>query len=538
MLLFVKIILSTKPQPTIDDACIIIIDGLSRKIDRKKGGSHMQTYITKLEKLDNKLNALVFSEALIFWDAATLAPKNSVKGRSQALIHMSEFYYNTLINDDVKELLSKLDLNRSELEPLVLSRLDYFKEEFNQISCIPIDEYAAFKGLQALSGDAWEKAKETNDYALFEPYLQQIIDFKIKYIGYRNLGGHPYNTLLNEFEKGLTVEIADQFFSELRSVIVPLVKSIKNSGISYNSPFENIAYSIKGQKEFSQILLDKLGFNKDSGILAESMHPFTMNLTPDDVRITTIYDENNILSSIYSTIHECGHALYEQNISKELGFSRLATGTTMGIHESQSRIYENNIARTLVFWETYLPDLKKIYKEELKDATPLDCFRASNDVKASFVRIEADELTYSLHIMVRYELEKQIMEGKLSAKELPKAWNDLYQSYLGITPSNDTEGILQDVHWSDGLFGYFPSYALGSAYAAQFEQAMGKEFDVKKAIADDKLSLIKDWLNTNIHQYGSTKTPAQLIQSATGEAFDPKYFIDYLVKKFSALYNL
>ncbi len=263
-----------------------------------------------------------------------------------------------------------------------------------------------------------------------------------------------------------------------------------------------------------------------------------MNLSRDDVRITTHYYDDNVLSSIYSTIHECGHAIYEQNVGENLGFSRIATGTTMGIHESQSRIYENNVGRSEIFWQSYLPLLRKEFPDQLATVDARTCYLGSNDVHPSLIRIEADELTYSLHIMVRYQLEKEIMEGKLEAKDLPGAWNKLYEEYLGLTPPDDARGVLQDVHWSEGLFGYFPSYALGSAYAAQFEAAMNKDFDVKDAIAKDELGKIKDWLNDKIHKYGATKTPAQIILSATGEDFNPDYFINYLVNKFTDIYDL
>lgn len=368
--------------------------------------------------------------------------------------------------------------------------------------------------------------------------MQKVIEFQRKYVTYRNLGGHPYNTLLHDYERGLTVEVADAFFNELRAVIVPLLKKITDKGLVIDSPFEGVDFSIEGQKAFSDQILDKMNFNKDSGIIAESVHPFTMNITREDVRITTAYQADYPLSSIYSTIHECGHGLYEQNIGDYIGFSKVATGTTMGIHESQSRIYENNIGRSEAFWNVYFPMIKDIFPEQLKEATAKSCYRASNNVKTSLVRIEADELTYSLHIMVRYELEKAIFEGKLDAKDLPKAWNDKYEEYLGLRPTSDATGVLQDVHWSEGLFGYFPSYALGSAYASQFEVAMNKSFDFTGAVERDDLSQINVWLKENIHQYGSTKTPEEIILSATGEAFNPKYFTDYLVSKYTDLYNL
>lgn len=498
----------------------------------------MEHTIQQLKELDHRLFALTFSQSLISWDAATLAPKNSVEGRASALMSLSEYYYNTLINEDVATLLKNLEASRDQLDELSKDKLDFFKEEYDRIACIPIKEYTDYQGLQARASKAWENAKDQSDFTLFEPFLQQVMDFQIKYVAYRGKGGHPYNTLLNDYERGLTVEVADQFFVKLREAIVPLVKKIQSTERNFTSPFKDVNFPSAGQEAFSSAILDKLGFNKDSGIIAESVHPFTLNLSRDDVRITTHYYEDNLLSSVYSTIHECGHALYEQNVAKTLGFSKLATGTTMGIHESQSRIYENNLARSEVFWNTYLPLLQKEFPDQLGNVDARTCYLGSNDVRPTLIRIEADELTYSLHIMVRYEIEKRILSGQLKAKDLPQVWNDLYEEYLGVRPENDSEGILQDVHWSEGLFGYFPSYALGSAYAAQFEVAMNKEFDVKEAIRSDNLSKIKEWLNEHIHRYGATKTPAEIILSATGEDFNPDYFINYLVDKYSDIYGL
>ncbi len=495
-------------------------------------------YMNQLNKLDRQLNALGFCQNLVFWDAATLAPKNAVTPRGTALAEVSELYYNLFITPETDTLLNSLEASKESLTKDEQIKVDFFRELYDQTACIPVGEYAAFSKLKTESSAAWENAKASGDFSTFEPYLQQVIDFQRKYIHYRDLGGHPYNTLLNDYEKGLTVETADLFFDQLRQTIVPLLKKITEKNKQTPAFFTDATYSIDGQKAFSQLILDKMNFNLESGIIAESVHPFTLNMDPNDVRITTTYQEDYALSSIYSTIHECGHGLYEQNISEDIGFSKLATGTSMGIHESQSRIYENNVGRSLAFWQAYFEDLRQFFPEQLKEATPKACYEASNNVKASLIRIEADELTYSLHIMIRYELEKAIFEGVLEAKDLPEAWNKKYHDYLGLTPSNDAEGVLQDVHWSEGLFGYFPSYALGSAYACQFEAAMNKEFSVKEAITSDNLDQINQWLKEHIHRFGCMKTPDEIIQYATNEPFNPQYFLDYLVEKYSDLYAL
>ena len=271
--------------------------------------------------------------------------------------------------------------------------------------------------------------------------------------------------------------------------------------------------------------------------MKESVHPFTWNTSPEDVRLTTKYLENYVFSSIYSTIHELGHATYEQQISTDLDDTLLNGGTSMGIHESQSRFYENNIGRSLAFWQTHFDKFKSLFPKQLKTYNAEDMYKAANHVEASLIRIEADELTYPIHIMLRYDIERMLLNGQANVEELPNIWNDTIEKYLGVRPTNNREGVLQDVHWSGGMLGYFPTYALGSAYSAQIYYAMKKELDVEACIRNRELSKINTWLKDKIHQYGSSKTPKELMEMVSGEAFNPKYYVQYLKEKFSKIYN-
>lgn len=487
----------------------------------------------QLDQLDLNLASITYAQSLIFWDAATAAPKNSVEHRSLALTGLSTYYYNTLVSESTKKCLDELERHHSAMDTFYLSKWRFIRDLYNELAAIPVDEYAAFKGLQAKSSAAWEEAKKAKDFSIFEPFLQQVIDYKRRMIQYRGYKDHPYNLLLDDHEKNLTVVTTDQFFDTLREELVPIIKQIHDNPPKEVNPFPIGPFTKEQQWSFSKHLMDLLGFNQDSGILALSEHPFTLNLSASDVRITTHFYENDLLSGVTSTIHECGHALYEQNINKDFGLSLLATGTSMGIHESQSRFYENNLGRSMNFWESFYPQLVAKFPDAFSDYDLEDFYAHLNRVKNTLIRIDADELTYSLHIMIRYELEKAIFENKLEAKDLPQAWSDKYESYMGIRPSNDAEGVLQDVHWSEGLFGYFPSYALGSAYACQFEAAMKKELSIEDCLKDCNLAPIKDWLTDKIYQYGATKTPDQLLIDVTGEPFNPKYFLDYLKNKYT-----
>jgi len=496
-----------------------------------------QQYMEQLETLDIRMSSLTYTSALMGWDSMTLASKKGVDARSSVIGNMSELFFTSLINDEVKEMLDYLTEHKSELDETIAAKVRLYLKDYNEIMKIPKDEYAAYQALISKSNLAWEEAREKNDFSIFAPYLDQVLKAKKKFVKYRGYEGHPYNTLLDDYEDGLTVEAADEFFSNLKAKIVPLVKRIQAKEAPKNA-FLDLTYDISKQKEYSKYMMEVLNFRMDCGCLAESAHPFTMNLSREDVRITTKFYEKDLLSSISSTIHETGHALYEQNISPDFGVSILTSGTSMGIHESQSRLYENNFGRSLPFWHKHYGRLQDLYPEQLGNISVEDFQKSLNTVKPSLIRIDADEVTYPLHVMVRYEMEKMIMSDDVNVDELPRLWNDKYEEYLGVRPETDSDGILQDVHWSEGLFGYFPSYALGSAYASQFEFYMRKDIDVDALLASGDMAPILKWLSEKIHVYGSSKIPSEIIEGATGEKFNPKYFVDYLETKYSAIYDL
>ena len=288
------------------------------------------------------------------------------------------------------------------------------------------------------------------------------------------------------------------------------------------------------QREFCEYLRDVMCFDKTRGIMKESEHPFTSGFGTDDVRITNHYYEDSLVSSIFSAIHETGHATYEQQCDKSLNGTFSGGGASLGLHESQSRFYENIIGRSRAFWEVHYTKLQKLFRKELKDVS-LDEFVAYiNRAETSFIRTEADELTYPLHVMLRYEIEKKVISGELEVKDLPRYWNDKFTEYFGITPPTDTLGVLQDVHWAYGNFGYFPTYALGSAIASQLYHHMSKDFDVEQSLKDGTTKRINEWLKEHVHKYGSSKYPDEILRLATGgEDFDPNYYVDYLIDKYS-----
>jgi carboxypeptidase Taq len=483
-----------------------------------------------------KQHAYGYVMRVVGWDSATEAPKKAFARRAEMQGVISGELFKLSTDKEFVEVVNGLFERLDELDDIDQRQIKYAKRDLDKILKIPQEDFVEYNKLVNLSQRLWEDAKAEDDFELFRPNLEKIIEFKKKFVEYYEVDDHPYNVLLDDFEEGMNMEIYDAFFNTLKEEIVPFIKEVLTNGKPLDDAFLNQPFAASKQKEFSEYLMEQLCFDKDAGLIKESVHPFTWNTHPSDVRFTTRYLEDLLLSSIFASIHELGHATYEQQIDEKYNDTNLGSGTSMGIHESQSRFYENIVGRSKEFWEVHYPKMQEIFKEELKDVSLEDFYRATNKVEASFIRVEADELTYPLHIMVRYEIERMLMTGEVEVKDLPEVWNAKYVEYLGIEPKNNTEGVLQDVHWSAGLIGYFPTYALGSAYAAQFYYAMKKEFDVEETIRNNDIKKINAWLKEKIHQFGKSKTPDELLLEVTGEPFDAKYYVQYLKEKYTKLY--
>lgn len=335
------------------------------------------------------------------------------------------------------------------------------------------------------------------------------------------------------------VDTIDKVFGELRDQLIPLVKEVTDSPHQPKTDFLYHNFPRANQEALSLEILKEIGYDFEAGRLDETVHPFAIGINPNDVRVTTKYNEKDFRVALFGTIHEGGHALYEQNISQELIGTPLASGTSMGIHESQSLFWEKFVGKNYGFWERNYKLLKKHSVGQFGDVSLEDFYFAINQAKQSLIRIESDELTYCLHIILRYELEKALMAGHITVAELPQIWNDKMEEYLGVRPSNDGEGVLQDVHWSFGAFGYFPSYALGYIYSAQIKEAMLKEVtNFDDLIRTGDFAPIRQWLTKNVHQHGKMKQPAEIIHSITGTGIDSKPLINYLTEKYRRLYKI
>jgi carboxypeptidase Taq len=484
-----------------------------------------------------KMTAYYEAISLMYWDLRTGAPKQGVEQRSEVIGVLSSEVFKMSTSDEMASYIA--ELSNRELDEITKKTVDECKKEYDRNKKIPAEEYKEYVILQSKAESVWEEAKATSNFKLFQPYLEKLVDTNKRFIEYWGYEGNKYNTLLEMYEPGVTVEVLDQVFGELREKIVPLVKKISESNHKPVTDFLFNNFSKEKQKEFSLQILKQMGYNFQAGRLDETVHPFAMGLNPGDVRVTTNYNEQDFRVAVFGTIHEGGHALYEQNISGKLVGTPLCSGTSMGIHESQSLFYENFVGRHHSFWK-HNYGLLKTYADGQFDSVDIeDFYRAINESKPSFIRIEADELTYPLHVIIRYEIEKGLFNDEIEVKDLPAIWNEKYQEYLGIRPNDDANGVLQDVHWSGGSFGYFPSYALGYMYAAQLKNAMLKDIPhFNQLLEDGNLLPIKEWLTENVHQYGKLKKPLEILKDVTGEGLNASYLVDYLYEKFTKVYQL
>ena len=493
--------------------------------------------IEKLDKLQQTSAAYNHAMGVLYLDATTAAPSDSWEGRGKTMEVLSQLIYDLMANPENGELLSYLESEMDQLTPIQRRQVEVLRKNYDQMFKIPAQEYVAYNVLINDAQSIWAKAKNENDFNSFCPYLEQIVDYNRRFAAYYNPGKAPYDALLNEYEEGITMDVLDRFFSQLRAVIVPLLAKIRNAD-AVDDSFLFRHYPVESQRRFSDYLMEILGIDRRYCAIAETEHPYTTNFNNHDVRITTHYYEDNVASSMYSVIHEGGHALYELGADSQYNFTILSGGVSMGIHESQSRFYENLIGRSFAFIQAIFPRMQSFFPEQLFDVTPEQFYKAVNKAEASLIRTEADELSYCLHIMVRYEIEKQLIGGTLKVSEVPNAWSRLYKEYLGVDVPNDAQGCLQDSHWSGGMIGYFPSYALGSAYGVQMLHNMKRELgEVYVDVARGDLSRITGWLRDKIHCHASFHKPMDLFQAICGE-FDASYYTEYLTEKFTTLYNL
>jgi len=500
--------------------------------------------LSNLKKSARELYLLNRTQAVVSWDQETQMPDAANEERAEQLALLEGIMHQKLTSPEVGRLLSALGAEEGRPEgkgDFAVEDKAFVREmyrNYSRASKLPESLVTEMARQTGLAHTSWVNARKNADFSLFEGNLEKIIELnreKADKIGYKE---HPYDALLDEYEPYMTASQVEGVFGPLGEKLSDLTARIAASK-QVDTSFIEKKYPVELQDKFGRSVIDKMGFPMDRGRLDISAHPFTTNLGTNDVRITTRYDEELVLSGLFSNIHESGHALYELGIGENIQGNILAEGVSLGIHESQSRFWENVIGRSKPFWEVFYPEFQKLFGEQTKGVGLDDFHKAVNKVAPSFIRVEADEVTYSLHVILRFEIEKAMLSGDIKVSSLPDEWNRRMKDLLGIVPADDAEGVLQDVHWAAGLIGYFPTYALGNLYAAQFSNSMKSGIgDLDDVIRTGKFGKILGWLRENIHQYGMVYPADELCRRVTGENLNPDYFTDYLEKKYGEIYGL
>ncbi len=477
------------------------------------------------------------AESLMGWDQETYMPPNGIHMRARAQGSLSGLIHDRLTETkfvQTIERLQEIELNGDEAVNVSLTA-----RQLKRSIGIPRQLVTEMSETTSLGHEAWIASRNESDFGIFIPWLEKIIDQKRQLADLIGYEGSVYNALIDEYEPSATVESIMPLFQQLKSELVPLVNAISELKIRPAEGILDREFDISKQELLGRLIISDMGFDMKSGRLDVAVHPFCSGTSPDDVRLTTRYDKLWLPSSLFGSMHEAGHGLYEQGLPSEVKGDPVGQSISLGIHESQSRMWENLVGRSRAFWNYYFPKLQMIFPSVVDDLDVEQFYRAINQVVPSFIRVEADEVTYNLHIIVRLELEVALFDNHLSVKELPEAWNEKIEKYFGIVPQMDKYGILQDVHWSLGHFGYFPTYTLGNLYAAQFFTKLCDDMpEVFDRISQGHLIDVKNWLNENIHSYGSRLTAEELVQNVTGRPLSTEDFTNYLKKKFNSLYNL
>ena len=494
-----------------------------------------------------KLTVLGTTAALAGWDMQTYMPAKGIGLRSEQLSLMSILYHQALTDPKVAELLDMIERSKeyADLNDMQKRNVHLMRKGFDETSKIPEALVAKMSKQETVTFDAWRKAKASKDFQAYAPELSKMIELKKEAAQIlMDVKGTKttYDAFLDSYEPGITADKIDEVFSGMRVGLVKIIDKVKSSGVKPVTAFLDRTVPVEAQKKISAEAMRFLGFVTEGdaagGRLDEAEHPFTTGYY-SDVRITTHYYPNRFSSSIYSVMHEAGHALYEQGIPQDWIYQPIGSPCSYGIHESQSRYVENMIGRSPEFLSFMLPRLKKMTGKALTGIKTADFVSAVNVIEPSKIRIEADEATYGLHIIIRFEMEKDIMSGKLSIDELPAAWNERYDKYLGMKIENDSEGVMQDVHWSGGSFGYFPSYALGNIYGGMFLDKMDKDLPSwRDDIKAGNYQPVRQWSATNIHSQGNLYDPADLVKNVTGQDLNIRPFIKYLERKCEYVYGV
>ncbi|ATC64524.1 carboxypeptidase [Nibricoccus aquaticus] len=472
---------------------------------------------------------------LLGWDEQVNLPADSVAHRAAQHAALAETAHAALSDPKIGELLAVLEAQVKTLTSDQQIVVRWARRDYDRATKLPA-EFVREKAEQGSRGyHAWAEAKKNADFASYAPVLEKNLELAKREAGYLGQAAAPYDYMIDKHDPGMSAAVIEKLFDELKAGLVPFVREVTASKTKARADLMR-GFPVEQQRAFLREVTQKIGFNYERGRIDVSLHPFCSG-TGADIRMTTRFDADNPLDSLFSSIHETGHGLYEQGLASDQHHTALGQAAGMGVHESQSRLWENQVARSRGFWKFFEPKFRTAFSEQLKDVSSDEFYLAINAVEPTLIRVDADEVTYNLHVVLRFELEKKLFAGTLAVRDLPKAWNESAQALLGLTPANDREGVLQDVHWSDGAFGYFPSYCIGNMMAAQlWYHALSLRPQLEEEFARGDFTWLLGWLREMIHAQGKRLDTLGLVRHATGEELSPKWLLRYLRERYGALY--
>ena len=498
-----------------------------------------KTSENKLQTLKERLGTisdLSSASLTLVWDRQTYMPEGGVRGRAEQLATLSRLAHEMLVSEETGGLLSSLDGLDPDTDESALVRVT--RRDYDKATKLPARLVEELSRAQSLAEPAWTKARENSDWKAFAPHLEELLALQREGAEHLGYDEHPYDAMLDAFEPGARKAPLEAMFEELKAGILPLLRNISDAPNEDRSSPLHGPFDEKLQEEFGASVATAFGYDWARGRQDRAIHPFCAGINSGDVRITTRFDPGWLSPALFATFHETGHAMYEQGVNPDYFRTPLDGGASMGIHESQSRMWENLVGRSRPFWKHYYPQLRETFPQALGNTDLETFYRAINEVRPSEIRVEADELTYNLHVLLRFELEIALFEDNLSVADLPVAWNSGMEKYLGVTPENDARGVLQEVHWAAGLFGYFPTYTIGNVLSGQlFETAVEQHPQIPEEIGRGEFGTLLGWLRENVHRHGSRYEPEDLIRNVTGRTLDTAPYLKYLNTKFGELYD-
>jgi carboxypeptidase Taq len=509
--------------------------------------------MTAYQELNNyiaEVNDILNTISILNWDARTQMPIGGTETRGKQLATLSAIAQERLASDQLQSLLDNAEREVSELpsDSPECRSVQAVRDASALFRRTPPELTRGLANLRSVAGKTWAEAKASNNFAHFAPDLEKMFALNRELAHAIGFVEHPYDAMLELYEPGQTAARLKKLFAHLRSSVVPLLQDIVGSEHKPRTDFLHRDYPIELQRQFALEVAQAFGFDLGRGRLDESLHPFEISFTRNDVRMTTRYNRNFLPMALFGVLHETGHALYEQYVAPELTRTALTSdlkgmyavgGVSFGAHESQSRLWENLVGRSASFWQHWFPRLREVFPEQLKDVGDEEFYQAVNTVKPSLIRVEADEVTYNLHIMLRVEIEMGLLDGSMAVRDLPEIWNQKIKEYLGIMPPDDSRGVLQDIHWSHSNIGSFPCYTIGNIMGTQlFVAAQSQNKDLGNSLAWGNYAPLREWLTEHVYRYGRTYTPDELLVKATGKPLDVGPYLAYLKGKFSELYEL